>query len=57
MNDIPRRPIELIASCPFPIVGMCVFQDCLYVATAEGVFVRDGDGVFRECRFERLSNG
>jgi hypothetical protein len=45
---------ELIATTPQTIVSMCVFKDRLFVATSEGVFERDEDGVFREMRFVRL---
>lgn len=56
-NTLPPRPsrnLDLIATTPVPIVAMCVHQERLFVATSGGVFERGEDGVFRECRFERL---
>jgi hypothetical protein len=49
--DAGRIPV-LQATSQVPVVSMVVFNDRLFVATAEGVFERGQDGVFRECRFE-----
>lgn len=46
MEDLPWRN-ELVGGSPVPIVSMVVFNDRLYVATAEGVFVKGEDDRFR----------
>ena len=46
-----------LGSADLPLVAMVVFRKRVLVATATAVFERGDDGVFRECRFERIRDG
>ncbi len=59
--NVPKIATQAVGEPPKPtttvftaerIVGMIVFQDMLFVATENGVYVKRDTGLFVRCKFE-----